>query len=681
MSAEIREPTGEDDLDRVAAFFVRNGYGPPGDATTGAVLGRVFHERGVRLFLIAEERGEIVATIGYAAMSGRRVAPAGQLFAGMFVIAPSHRTGMLAGRLFTDSFDRLVASGVRGLRVEVDPANTRAFPLYVRVGFRALDGMTPDEDGYVELVSVLPGVTADLMNNAATWTGRSLGGGQRNWRSIRSSRAQSVNSGIVRRPKGVDAIRYEFELPGLFVSATGRVNDAALVALSVNDSPAPGFVPPDDNDGAHRTRVTRSRAVGDFTVAVDDRGALVVSHPAHLGPVVADPHPVAGASAAGPRRPLSRPVVVDMAVDSWRIDDGDVERVVEFLPSGVRVTATSRDASEVVSYPRLGLRVAHLTLLRDGTEVHSAHAVRGRWPVDRVDFEAAADATSSWPADGAEVVWSDGLSGITVAATRLRGRRIRLEGGHLVRLSGEGTAGYDLALTAAARSAFEWTESDCRVIDTWRRSRRALADVIRTTTDAGTLTVAPDAGLVEWTRDSLTVVSSPFPSRRSIGPLTTVSTALWVCAQPDRTDGDRGAVWPTDDARVPFQAGGECDEAGWSLVTFEGTTDLGLRVSARAEERKQEAVVFLMLAKVKRVAVADAAGGRVDLDVSPGPWRTWTREAGFQMDQGWLHLAPVCGASPEILIRSTPQGVLIAAYSRLSSKPTATVWRFRWEAS
>ncbi len=74
MSAEIREPTGEDDLDRVAAFFVRNGYGPPGDAMTGAVLGRVFHERGVRLFLIAEERGEIVATIGYAAMSGRRVA-------------------------------------------------------------------------------------------------------------------------------------------------------------------------------------------------------------------------------------------------------------------------------------------------------------------------------------------------------------------------------------------------------------------------------------------------------------------------------------------------------------------------------------------------------------------------------------------------------------------------------
>ncbi len=169
--------------------------------------------------------------------------------------------------------------------------------------------MTPDEDGYVELVSVLPGVTADLMNNAATWTGRALGGGQRNWRSIRSSRAQSVDSGIVRRPKGVDAIRYEFELPGLFVSATGRVNDAALVALSVNDSPAPGFVPPDDNDGAHRTRVTGSRAVGDFTVAVDDRGALVVSHPAHLGPVVADPHPVAGASAAGPRRPLSRPVL------------------------------------------------------------------------------------------------------------------------------------------------------------------------------------------------------------------------------------------------------------------------------------------------------------------------------------------------------------------------------------
>ncbi len=680
MTAEIRELTAQDDLDRVAEFFARNAYGPPGGALTGASLGGVFRERGVRLFLVAEERGKIVATIGYAAMSGRRVAPRGHLYAGMFVIAPSHRTGMLAGRLFSDSFERLVASGVRGLRVEVDPANSRAFPLYVRVGFRALAGMTADEDGYVELVSVLPGVTADLTNNAAAWTGRSLSGGQRNWRSIRSSRAQSVDSGIVRRPEGTDAIRYEFELPDLLLSATGRADDATLVALSVNGSPAAGFTPPGTHDDVPPARVVRSRAINAFTVTVDDRGTLAVSHPAHLGFVLTDPHPVASGSVAGPRRPLSRPVQVDTAGASWRIDDGEVERVVEFLPTGVRVTATSRNASDVVGFPWVGLRVARLALSRDGREVRATHAVRGRWPVDLVDFEASADATSSWPAERTEVVWSDGLFGIAIAARQLRGHTARLEGWHLVRLSGEGTVGYDLVLTASGWPADEHADQGGRVIDTWQRSRRALTEVLQTTTDAGDLTVAPQAGLVEWSRGNLQVVSSSFPSRRSVGPLSAVSTALWVCVQPDRADVDRGAVWPTDDTRVPFQAAGESDGVGWSLVTFETTTDLGVRVSAIAEEHRQEAVVFLTLAKTKRVTIADSAGGRLDLDVSPEPWRTWTREASFHLDEGRLHLAPVRGAYPEILIRSTAQGVLIAAYARLSSEPTATVWRFRWEA-
>lgn len=679
MPAEIRELTRDDDLDRVADFFARTGYGPAGGATTGASLDGVFRERGMRLFLVAEERGKIVATIGYAAMSGRRVAPPGQLFAGMLVIAPSHRTGMLAGRLFSDSFERLVASGIRGLRVEVDPANTRALPLYVRVGFRALNGMVPDEEGYVELVSVLPGVTTDLMTNAAAWTGRSLSVGQRNWRSIRGSRAQSVDSGIVRRPGGTDAIRYDFELPGVVISATGRVDDATLVAISVNGSPASGFVSAVEKH-VPPARILRSRAIGAFTVTIDDRGTLVVSHPAHLGSVVEDPHPVASGSSAGPRRPGCRPVQVDVGGESWRVDDGDVQRVVEFLPAGVRVTATNQSSSDVVGFPWMGLRVARLALSVGGSEVCAAHAVRGRWPVDLVDFEASADATSSWPAEGTKVVWSDGFSGVTVEATRLRGRAARLEGWHLVRLSGEGTVGYDLALTAFERADAERSEHGGRVIATWQRSRRALTDVLRATTDAGTVTVAPQKGLVEWSRDGFMMVSSPFPSSRTVGPFSTVSTALWVCAQPDRTDLDHGAAWPTDDTRVPFQTPGESGGAGWSLLTFEGTPDLGVRVSAIAEERRREAVVFLALAKAKRITIADSGGGRIDLDVSPEPWRTWTREASFQTDNGWLHLEPVLGASPEILIRSTPQGVMAAAYSRLSAEPTTTVWRFRWEA-
>lgn len=680
MSAEIRELTGEDDLGRVADFFIRNHYGPTGVVLSGQALERVFRERGVRLFLVAEERGEIVATIGYATMSGRRVAPPGQLFAGMFVIAPSHRTGMLAGRLFSDSFERLVARGIRGLRVEVDPANSRAFPLYVRVGFRALEGMTPDEDGYVELVSVLPGVTTDLSNNAVAWTGRSLSGDRRNWRSIRRSRTQSVDSGIVRLPGCGDAIRYDFELPGLLVSAVGRVDDAALVTLSVNGSAAPGFAPPGDCEQAHPARIVVSRALGLFTVTLDERGTLVVSHPGHLGSVVVDPHPVASGGTAGPRRPSSRPLHVDAADEMWRIDDGDVERVVAFLPAGVRVTAMSRSASEVVCFPWMGLRVARLALSLEGVEARAAHAVRGRWPVDLVDFEASADGESSWPAAGTEVVWSDGASGVTIAATRLRAEKARLEGWHLARLSGETSVGYDLSVSSSGCSSRVRNGRGGRVIDTWWRSRRALADVLQTTTDAGTLIVAPEAGLVEWRRDGRPVVCSSFPSRRAIGPLTTVSTALWACAEPDRTDLDLGAAWPTDDARLPFQPSGDTQGAGWSLTSFDSPSELGVRVSAIAEERRLEAVVFLALARATRVRIADSDGGVLELDVSPDPWRTWTRAASFFMDGGWLHLTSVRGIHPEILIRSTAQGLMVAAYSRLASEPTTTVWSLQWDA-
>ncbi|WP_314451356.1 GNAT family N-acetyltransferase [uncultured Microbacterium sp.] len=678
MPADIRELAGEDDLDAVADFFARSGYGPPGRPVTGAELGRVFRERGVRLFLVAEDRGRIVGTIGYAVMSGRRVAPPGHLFAGMFVIAPHHRAGMLAGRLFTESFERLVASGVRGLRVEVDPANSRAFPLYVRVGFRALDGMTPDEEGYVELVSVLPGVTADLLSNGVAWTGGSVSGSSRNWRSIRSARAQSVDSGIVRLAGGAHALRYDFELPGKLISATGRVDDASIVSLSVNGAPAPAFTPPTTRAATDRARRVYSREVGTFTVALDDHGTLVVSHPRHVGSVLVDPHPVASGSCAGSRRPLTRRVQVAATDDGWRVDDGRVTRVVGFSASGIRIAATSAIGGELVSYPWMGLRAASLALSLGDDHAHVAHAVRGRWPLDLVDFEAVADADSAWPAQGAVISWSDAFSGVTVRAKSLHARIARLEGWHLARLAGEKTVGYELSLAASERLPPEYVGERGRTIDTWRRSRRGLADVLQATADAGTVTVAPEAGLVEWNVDGVPVLSSTFPSRKRIGPLTTVSAALWACAQPDRSDADQGAVWPTDAARLPFRPRG--DGLGWTLVSFGSPTDLGVSVTATADGRADETVVSVALASVNRVRLADPATGEVDLEVLPGPWRTWTRSASFRTNTGWLHLTPERAVHPEILIRSTAQGLMIAAFSRIAPELAAAVWRLRWEA-
>ena len=441
MSIVIRPIEGESDLESVAHFFSRNGYGP-GTALTGSVLGEIFRERGVQQFLLAEDRGKIVGTIGFARMSGRRVAPPEQLFAGMFVIAPSHRAGTLAGRLFADSFERLMSSGVRGLRVEVDPTNARAFPLYVRVGFRAAGGLIPDEDGYVELVSVLPGVTTDLIAHAETWIGRSVAADRRRWRAIRRSREQTVDTGVTRLPGGAHAIRYDFDLPGHSLSAEGRVDDASVVSLLVDGVPAPGFTTPRIGAPHFRACTVASRALGDFRISVRSDGALDVTHPNHLGLVLRDAHPVDGRSSAGARRPPVRDVTVDTAGDRWLIDDGTVTRSVTFSHSRMRLSATASGGGEVVCFPWMGLRVADLSVSRHDMLLRTAHAVRGMWPLDLTDFEAAADTTDPWPVDGLEIEWADRASGISAAVTPIAAGAIRVEGWHLARMAGEGALDY-----------------------------------------------------------------------------------------------------------------------------------------------------------------------------------------------------------------------------------------------
>lgn len=366
MGTTVRELDAESDLDRVADFFNRNGYGPAGVTLSGSTLGRIFRERAVGLFLLAEERGRVVGTVGYARTSGRRVAPEGQLFAGMFVIAPSHRSGLLAGKLFADSFERLVQRGVRGLRVEVNPANARAFPLYVRVGFRALDGMFPDEEGYVELVSALPGVSADLVKNALEWTGHPVDDQRRNWRSIHGARRQTVESGVGRLADGTRTIQYDFELPGRRISATAVADDASIIALSINGELVREFGSERRGERLGVLESLPTAQVGEFAVSVDACGTITVRHARHLGIVLSDPHPVVEETAEGARRPIARRVDIRAEDGCWTVTDGEVVRVVEFLESGLRMTVQGALDKPMIGIPWVGLRSATLSLFVPG---------------------------------------------------------------------------------------------------------------------------------------------------------------------------------------------------------------------------------------------------------------------------------------------------------------------------
>lgn len=682
MAVDVRELDSEVDLDRVADFFNRNGYGPAGMPLTGRVVGRVFAERGVKLFLIAEERGRIVGTVGYAQTSGRRVAPEGQLFAGMFVIAPSHRSGLLAGRLFADSFERLLRTGVRGLRVEVNPANSRAFPLYVRVGFRALDGLTPDEEGYIELVSVLPGVTTDLLANALEWTGLSVSNQRRNWRTLEGGRRQTVESGVSQLPDGTPTIQYDFELPEGRISTVARADDASIVALAVNGAPARGFEPR-STAGASRRETPASAQVGEFDLSLDTHGTLTVRHAGHLGTVVSDPHPIVKGTAGGSRRPRARRVDISTEQGGWTVTDGDVTRVIRFGASTIEIEARSDRAAPVVGMPWSGMRTAELSLTLPGGEKWSAHAVRGVWPPDLIDFEAAADDGSSWPAAGSRVEWKDHGTGLAAAISIIDAGTVRLEGWHLAHLTGDSSLRY--VLNFAAPDDQEETPADLLgtdVVDTWHRARRGLAEVLETTTESDVITVAADSGLIEWTVDRRRAISSTFPSRRTIGPLSGISAALWVCAQSDRGSTDAGAEWPIPSTTLTFDLSGTGD--GWRIARSNQRDELVIQASGGQAHTQSGELVMYLTAPLGTpiVRIADSSGAAMDVAVGQNPWRTWTRKAAFPGDGGWLTLAARAGTNDEILVRSTRDGVIAAAFAHtLPASPPTAEWRLRWDRS
>ena len=691
MAVDIREVgITPAELEPVAAFFRENRYGPPGMHLTGRALAAVLTERGSILLLVGEHRGRIVGTVGFSRMSGRRVAPRGQAYAGMFVIAPAHRSGMLAGRLFTESFERLLGAGLRGLRVEVNPANTRAFPLYVRVGFRALFGTIPDEEGYVELVSLLPGAALDLLANAETWTGMSVDRRHLDWRTISGSRRCGVEDGVTSTLGGTPALSYDFHIAPHRVTAVLDAQRCRIVSLAIDGVPAAGFTPPDDDPPRTTPTAGLSRSLDGFDIHVDDEGTLTVTHPAHRGFVLSDPLPVTVDIPSGPRRPLRRRTEVTVLPHGWRATDGTVVRDVEVSEDGLQVTVSATSPLPVVCAPWVGLRVGELTVRNGHVLQGSGPALLGIWPPDLIDFEATADDVDPRRSETSTLTWTDRASGISVTAHAAPPSAIRVEGRHLCRLTGEGRVTYDISLAMTVANRTEPTtattprpELATRTTDepaVWRAARRGAAAVLRSDSSAGSVVVAPEHGVVEWTSPAGSVLASGFPARREFGALSDASAAVWVARQASRSDLDRGAEWPHPSGTLPFAS--EPRDHGWWITTNGVTGEVRIFARSREAAVDDELVLYLLIAgSPRRVRLSDSGGQRYDIAPRSTPWRGWTREAAADLGTEWMRLAGASEPLSEILVRSTPHGLLFAAFSRLDDAEAPVSWRLGWEHS
>ncbi|WP_295832223.1 GNAT family N-acetyltransferase [uncultured Microbacterium sp.] len=670
------------DAHRVAAFYNEEGYGPiaSGRAATAGILLDILAERAVELFIVAEQHGRIVGTLGYARMSGRRVAPDGQLFAVMFFVSPSLRAGFLVGRLFNDSFARFADLGARSLRVEVDPANRRAFPLYVRIGFRLVGDGRPDEDGYLELVNHLPGVAAALQPERSSVSGPSRYSAQ----TIREARRQTLTSGVGRDRTGEPTISYHLEIDGRPVSAVTHADTGEILSATVGGLRIDGrWTGAEPLAGDSPAEVVHPLPGGFSAVLQTADGAIRIEHPRHLGPLALDPFPVDRRIPAGVRRPAARMVTSTVEDQRWISTDGEIVRTVEFARGGLDVAVTHRDGERIAIFPWSGFRAATLTVTSPSADSPaSAHYIRGVWPRDLTDFEAAAEDVCE--AQGTQAVWIETSTGLELRIEVHSPGQWRIEGPHLARVCAEASLNYRYvprngsvsAIAARSRNDARRGRESTDLPDTRCHARDSPVRVEAAARCSAADAVAVDVneGVMEWRLGGVSIVEAAPPDRR-LGPLSGFRSSMWFALQPSRYDPDAGAVWAPPDPRLSYGTG--IDE--WWVEPCSGSHLILHARARRAGSKTSELVVYLAVPDAE-AELWDPEQGWYAESASGSTWRAWTTRCRMHTPHGVMEIEPMVGLFPEILVRRGSFGVVLAMHSQTDLLGVEAAWHVRFIA-
>ena len=664
------------DAHRVADFYNEEGYGPvaSGRPATARIILDILAERAVKLFVVAEQRGRIVGTLGYARMSGRRVALDGQLFAVMFLVAPSLRAGFLVGQLFSDSFERFTTLGARSLRVEVDPTNRRALPLYVRIGFRLVGEGRPDEEGYLELVNHLPGVAAALHGERP-----SIAGGPRyDARTIREARRQTLTTGVGHDRTGAPTISYDLEIDGLPVRAVTHADTGEILSATVDGTEI-------DRRGdatGERVREVRSEVVrplaDGFLIAVQTGdGTIRIEHPSHLGPLAVDPFPVSGETPAGVRRPAVRAVTSSTSDTRWVCTDGEITRTVEFGRGSVSVRVVNRAGGRVTVFPWSGFRAASLTVSSASAErTTSGRYIRGVWPRDFTDFEAAADDTIE--AETAQAVWADLATGLELGVAVSSPGRWRIEGPHLARVCADGWLDYRY-VPRSRRSAALATRTEGEIPHQYEPMNElddeSITDeslVVLGAAGRYSVEVDPHEGIVSWRVRDVNVITAA-ASHRGLASLGVRRAAIWFALQPDRYDPDAGAVSAPPDARLTYRRGVD----GWWAEPLPDSR-LILRVNARSAGLAANEVVAYLTMPAAQAELWDPSEGWLPDETPACRWRAWTSRLRVRTGDGMIEFDPLSGRFPEMLVRRESAGITVAMFARADAAGEAVAWQLRF---
>jgi hypothetical protein len=466
---------------------------------------------------------------------------------------------------------------------------------------------------------------------------------------------------------------------GRLIDATTDAQTGAIVSLTIDGVEEISRQSSAERAPSHVRAQPLRRTIDSFDVALEPNdGSLRIEHPRHVGSLIIDPFPVSTAIPAGVRRPADREIKTSSGNVQWVSTDGDIVRTIEFGRRSISVTITSHREGPITIFPWSGFRVAELSLSMADDRVRSGRYVRGVWPPEMADFEAAVGDAHVVEAKDTQVSWSDSGSGVEVSVEGGSFASWRIEGPHLAHITGQGEVAYRYLLRETPESPIARLpqEHDAVGGDTEGPSSErveirgeAFHRLTRASNDMSVL-VSP-AGLSEWRIGRKEVLSSRLSSTRA-GPLDGLRVASWFAIQADRSDPDLGAVWAKPDPRLRYGA----DQDGWNVRMSSRSDSLIMTANAGPPEpTERELVAYLVLPKVTGLQFWDPEIGWGTAGDVARTWRTWTRRCRVLSSSGAIEIDPLAGDSPEMLLRSGPFGAVISMFTRLSPEGGTASWR------
>lgn len=636
---------------------------PVAGGITAEQFRRELEERGTSGFLVAEDKGRVVATFGIFSSVGRLTAAGNEMFADMFFVAPGYRKGALTGQLFTAAVMWMIDHDLEVLRLTVNPANRDAFRLYRRVGCISRGQVRPGTDGSVELYCYLPLVVKRIRHHITEKERRYLP----ELTAVGSVLGQLGDdlTGDVATRDGCSVVQYRMSFGPMIVEATIDVDRAEVLVATVTTPDSTRTIPlrPSDESHPDAAKVQASRVWGERVINVLEDGAVMVCAENHWGPLVfftwpdASPHRAAGWR-GGPRHPLS----ITEETGSIILADECSDLSCRLTLSGDLMIAkfSGKPGQTLKMFQALGLRLAKLDAEPiGGAPIRQASVGLGLAVRDSTQIPAAG--LPLWP--GTPVRWTDDstvveLSGdgdASLVTSSLVDRRV--------------TLGDDGSTTLITRVSYYGNPTPLRNADT---SHTGSPDGVE-------IRLEPRAGgIVRWRHDGKPVLQCPYPRVRRLNCNPSWSSGMWVTREGDRHDREIGMGWglPHLDWVLENKAGMFSPTHGITWALDPNQEHCNWNVDVSTTDPTGEIALWLTPAVAPGSQIRLSNHGEVETAIVDGAWQRWTSRLGVELSSGeWLCLEPALEQQgfPEIIVRSTGHDLLVGCVIRASARTAR--WR------